>query len=168
MSINKFRKLRNLAIASVAVALSGQALAASPATTNMNVSATVVATCSLTAADMSFGNYSGLAINASAALSITCTNGAPYTIGLSAGLTNDTANNTRQMLNSSNSSSLLSYGLYQDSGSATPWGDATGALVSGNGAGTTQTITVYGKVPEGQLMSKTGTYSDTVVATINY
>lgn len=167
MSVNKFKQFRNFAIATVAVALSGQALAAASTTTNMNVSAQVVATCSLTAADMVFGNYSGLAISSSAALSITCTNGAPYTIGLSAGNATGASTSTRQMVNSTNSTSLLSYGLYQDTGS-TVWGIGADALANQSGSGGAQTVTVHGKVPAGQLTSLTGTYNDVVVATINY
>jgi spore coat protein U-like protein len=168
MSINPLIRSSSLVICAIALAISGQASAAT-ATTSMSVSATVVATCSLTTGAMAFGSYSGTAVSSSADLSITCTDGAPYTIALGAGSGTSATTSARTMVNSADTTSTLSYGLYQDSAFATNWGDTVGTdTLAGTGTGAVQTVSVYGEIPAAQLTSTTGSYADTVVATINY
>lgn len=165
--IKRFQIYRAVAVF-FAVSVAGQAWAAT-ATTNMSVSATVIATCSLTTGAMAFGSYSGTAVSSSADLSITCTGGAPYTIALGAGSGTGATTSARTMVNSADTTSTLSYGLYQDSAFATNWGETVGTdTLAGTGTGAAQTVSVYGEIPAGQLTSTTGTYADTVVATINY
>ncbi|QKZ04335.1 MULTISPECIES: Csu type fimbrial protein [Pseudomonas] len=168
MSTRNLFKAGAFALIGLGVALSGNANA-STATANMSVSATVVATCSVSAGSMAFGSYSGAAVTSSADLSVTCTNDAPYTIALGAGSGTDATTSARLLTNASDSTSTLSYGLYQDSSYATTWGDTTGTdTLAGTGTGAAQTVTVYGKVAADQLTASTGSYSDTVVVTVNY
>jgi len=69
----------------------------------------------------------------------------------------------------------LAYQLYQDSGHSTVWNatnvgtvGGTGG-VSGTGSGSNQTLTVYALIPAGTAVpATTGTYTDTVVVTVNY
>jgi len=58
---------------------------ATTATTTFNVTATVQATCLISANNLGFGTYSGTVINLSTTLSVTCTNSTPYNVGLNAG-----------------------------------------------------------------------------------
>ncbi len=168
MSIRTFSKAGALALIGLGVALCGNASAAT-ATADMSVSATVVASCSVSAGALAFGSYSGSAVTSSAALSVTCTNDAPYTIALGAGSGTDATTSARLLTNASDSTSTLSYGLYQDSSYATTWGDTTGTdTLAGTGTGAAQAITVYGKIAANQLTASTGTYADTVVVTVNY
>jgi spore coat protein U-like protein len=51
------------------------------------VSATVQATCIVSAGAMAFGTYTGVVSNTTATVSVTCTNTTPYNVGLDAGLT---------------------------------------------------------------------------------
>jgi spore coat protein U-like protein len=123
------------------------------------------ATCGVSATDMSFGTYTGVAANATATLSITCSVGSPYSVSLSGG---DHANGaTRRM--ASPSLSYIGFGLFSDGARTTAWGDDTalGASVSGSGSGSTQVRTVYGQTIAGPLPDP-GSYSDTVVVTVGY
>ncbi|EIK95824.1 protein U [Pseudomonas sp. M47T1] len=166
MSTRTFFKAGAVALIGLGVALSGNANAS---TANMSVSATVVATCSVSAGALAFGSYSGTAVTASADLSVTCTNDAPYTIALGAGAGTDATTSARLLTNASDSTSTLSYGLYQDSSYATTWGNTTGTdTLADTGTGAAQTISVYGKIAADQLTASTGSYADTVVVTVNY
>ncbi|WP_455923445.1 Csu type fimbrial protein [Pseudomonas putida] len=168
MSTRTLFKAGAVALIGLGVAFSGAANA-STATANMSVSATVVATCSVSAGSLAFGSYSGTAVTASADLSVTCTNDAPYTIAMDAGTGTDATTSARLLTSSSDSTSTLSYGLYQDSSYATSWGNTTGTdTLAGTGTGAAQTIGVYGKIAASQLSASTGSYADTVVVTVNY
>jgi spore coat protein U-like protein len=66
----------------------------------------------------------------------------------------------------------VAYGLFQDSGRTTNWGDnpppaTTVDTVGGTGAGSAQSLPVYGRIPP-QTTPTQGAYSDTVVVTVYY
>jgi spore coat protein U-like protein len=169
--------LSNAARAASALALAVLAGAASPALAatdagNVNVSATVGASCVITTAPLDFGNYAPLTTNAAAPLDasgslvVQCTGGSGSGIGLGDGL-NFLA--TRRLLNGA--ANYLSYELYRDAGRSLRWGDAviadryaTGFPFAATGS---MTITIYGRVPGGQLVPA-GTYTDTVTATVYF
>ena len=76
-----------LAVAGTLVMAAGAASAASPATTTLNVSATVASNCLVSAAPLAFANYDASGtVDGSADLSVRCSAGTPYTIKLGAGL----------------------------------------------------------------------------------
>jgi spore coat protein U-like protein len=159
------------------LSLSTQAFAGS-ATANMVVSATVVNNCSITAAPLSFGNYDPISANASsgsdltgsADLTVACTVGDSYTINLDQGANPGTGSTdaapARQLVNGSNA---MAYQLYQDSGRSTVWGNTSGTSPSSATASSNApfAVTVYGTVPKGQSLPA-GTYTDTVLATVNF
>src|SRR5512146_781565 len=64
--------------------------------TSFTVTATVATVCSVTATDLAFGAYTNLAIAATSTVSVTCTSGGAYTVGLDDGLYFST---TRRMKN---------------------------------------------------------------------
>ena len=150
---------------------------AQTATSNLAVSATVIANCTIATTPIAFGNYDPVSANAGAAahldstgtVDVACTRGTP---GLRIDL-NTGANaagvvaTTRAM--TAGAGLFLDYELYSDNGRTTLWG-------SGAGSGVTLTppanknvrsTTVYGRVP-GAQDAAAGTYNDTVVATINF
>jgi spore coat protein U-like protein len=148
----------------IALAFAPTSASATTGTANFAVSATVTNTCTISAAALSFGAYTGAAaVTGSSNITVNCTNLAIYTVGLSTGGGTYT---TRTM---ANGTATLGYNLYTTSGDTTVWGDGTGstATVGGVGTGTAQTLTVYGKIPTGEN-SLSGTYSDTITATITY
>jgi spore coat protein U-like protein len=144
-----------------------QASQAATQTTTFGVSATVAATCLINSAGaLSFGSYTGVAINATSNISVSCTNTTPYNMGLNAGTSTGATVTTRKMTGPS--SATLSYALYQDSAHSTNWGNTVGTdTVGGTGNGSAQTLTVYGQVPAAQYPTP-GSYNDTITATLTY
>jgi spore coat protein U-like protein len=129
--------------------------------------------CEITAAPLlDFGAVGGGTtpqLDGALQLTARCTDGLPYTVGLSAG---QVAGNTiadRRLGLDGTGPGLIAYQLYLDSARSQVWGDgATGAVHGDTGTGTDQAITVYGRVPAGQPLPPGGTYRDTVTATIVY
>lgn len=149
------------------LAMSQMALGAATQTASLSVTATVAAKCTIAAPNtLAFGDYDPLvdhassSLDSSATLSVACTKGAPDVwVGLGTG------SNNRQM---SNGSDLLQYELYADAGRSSVWGDSSATGVSYSAASKApQALTVYGRVPAGQDVGA-GSYSDSVVATINF
>ncbi len=60
-------------------------LDAATTTTNLAVTASVAATCTVSATGVSFGNFTGLGLTANGSLSVNCVSGAAYTVALAAG-----------------------------------------------------------------------------------
>ena len=158
--------LRGIAIllALLAACLPAQALAAT-ATTTFAVTATVISVCSVSALPLSFGNYSpisGTALDATTTVTALCTLSLPYTIGLDDGV-NASGSQRRMAL----VAATLNYELYSDSSRTQRWGSAGGQLVSGTGSGLNQNLTVYGRVPAGQVVGA-GAFADVITVTITF
>ena len=118
---------------------------------------------SITVTALAFGNYTGAAISSAATVTVNCSNGFAYTIGLDTGYSNNTS--ARTMLSGSNP---LSYGLYKDAAHTNNWGDNNGVdTLNGTGTGANQTVTIYGRVPAGQLAAP-GSYSESPSLMIVY
>lgn len=140
------------------------AFAATPVSTTFAVTATVQATCVVSATSMVFGTYTGLVAASSSTVSVTCTNTTPYNVGLDAGLAGGTVA-TRSM---KSGAVLLNYKLTRDAAFAQNWGITSGTDTSaGTGNGSAQAITVYGQVPAGQYVTP-GAYTDSITATVTY
>jgi spore coat protein U-like protein len=144
--------------------------AAVTTTSTMQVTAQVTATCTVSAADLNFGPYTGGTasnLDATTTITATCPPGQGYTIGLNEG-TGTGATVTNRLMTLSSGGATLNYGLFSDSARATHWTDIGGAnTVPGTGDGAGQPITVYGRVPSGQNV-RTGTYQDTITVTMDY
>ena len=138
---------------------------AATATTTFAVTATVVATCLVSATALGFGNYTGVIDPATSTVSVTCTNTTPYTVALSAGLGSGATVANRSM---TGGAVLLGYGLFRDAGHTLNWGLTPGTdTVAGTGNGAAQPITVYGQIPASEFVAP-GAYSDTITATVTY
>jgi spore coat protein U-like protein len=154
------------AVAVLALAFGSTSASAATATATFGVSATVQATCLISASSMAFGTYTGTLSSTSTTVSVTCTNTTTYNVGLSAGLATGATVTARKMTGPN--SALLNYALYQDSAHTTNWGQTVNTdTVAGTGDGSAQSITVYGQVAAGQYVEP-GAYSDTITATITY
>lgn len=131
--------------------------------TSFTVTATVATVCSVTATDLSFGAYDAVLGNvATNTVSVTCTSGGGYTVGLDNGLYFST---TRRMKNAG--TDYLGYELYKEVGHTNRWGSSGGDLVSGIGSGAAQALTVYGNLPAGQGLIA-GSYTDIIQVTVTY
>jgi spore coat protein U-like protein len=156
---------------------SDQTAVAATATSNFTVTATVVASCTISTTAIGFGNYDPVVANATTpvdangTVTVACTSGASTTIGMSQGA-NQTGTSTaaapaRQM--ASGATNRMRYDLYQDPARATVWGDVgTAAAETYNSTSKAATIlNIYGRIPSGQDVV-TGAYTDTVTATIQF
>ena len=161
-------------------------LAASPAlagsaTANVSVSANIANVCTISTSAVAFGAYDPIVTNASTpldasgAVTITCTKGASTTVGL--GLGANAAGSVRKMKDSG--SNLLTYELYQPPSttpaaacsfsSPTVWGNSGAGLFTPASAPDKngRTYNICGQIASGQDLPF-GSYTDTVVATVNF
>lgn len=142
---------------------------ATDATTTMGVSATVLNACLVSATNMAFGTYdptSSVPTDATSSISVTCTPGTLFNVGLNAGTTGGATVTTRQMLKGA---SPLSYSLYSNAGRSTNWGNTSGTdTVAQTATGILpMSFTVYGRIPAQQSVAA-GNYTDTVTVTVSY
>ena len=145
-----------------AIASSSSAFAQSK-TANFDVSIQVLSTCAISASNMTFSSITtGTTSNtdATSSLTVNCSQGTPYTISLGNGAN---YSNIRRM---AWGGSHVEYALYQDSSRSQEWANQNPK--AGTGSGADQTITVFGRIPSGQNVTNTGSYGDTVIATITY
>jgi spore coat protein U-like protein len=183
-----FKKLAITVAAAALTGISATALAQT-ATSNLSVTASVAQRCSISATPVAFGAYdpvsthsagTGVDLNATGALSVTCTKnsaGVTITLGLGANFTGT----TRRLANGA-STEFLTYELYHASTTApgavctfpgtTVWGTAGAGIftptgVANWGANSAKTFNVCGTVAKGQDAAF-DSYTDTVVATVNF
>lgn len=136
-------------------------------TSRFNATARVQNTCKLAVKDLDFGAQGVLSgsLDRATTIDATCTAGTPYTIAIGQGLSGTTDPARRRM---SKGAEGVTYGLYRDSGRSLPWGWTAGSNAdAGIGAGSRQSIPVYGRAPA-QATPSPGVYTDTVVVTLTY
>lgn len=172
--------LSKILAAAVLLASAGLAQAAGSATADIAVSATIVAKCTISTTAVAFGDYdpvTGSNVTTAGSVIVGCTKGST---GLWIGLgTGSHATTGRNMLGGT-SGDLLAYSLVK------PTGNTVGAACPAFGAGAawentsatalnledspgkaTRTYKVCGEIASGQDKA-VDTYSDTVIATINF
>jgi len=150
---------------------------ASTDTSNMNVTANIDMNCTITTADIAFGEYkpttdhASTALTANGAVSTTCTVGSTGKIiigqGEHPGSGSSDAVPVRRMA-LSDDSSYLNYQVYSDEGRSTAWTNEVASGVGYTASGSAQNMTVYGKVAAGQTTAEKGSYADVLVVTVNY
>jgi spore coat protein U-like protein len=146
-------------------------------TSSVQVSTSVSASCTIGTAAIAFAPYDPVNAHATSAddqsgdIVIRCTKG---TSGITIDLGNG-AHNTgqqRRMANLTSSSTFINYEVYKETSRVSVWGAGDGGSVrSGadlNGTGSVVAVTMYGRIPPGQLGAIAGPYSDTLVSTINF
>lgn len=135
-------------------------------TVSFPVTANVPPDCTFSAADLVFGTYSSAQLDAQSQISLTCTSGTAWNLGLNQGSFAGATVTTRKM--SGPGVSSMSYSLYRNSTRTLNWGNTVGTdTVAGTGTGSSQSVTVYGRVPGGQSLPA-GSYQDTIIATITF
>jgi spore coat protein U-like protein len=138
------------------------------ATGILNVSATVVATCSVSTTAVNFGNYQGADLYSTGDVAVTCSQGTPYNIALDAGQNFD---GSRKI---GNGVDAIPYALCQYGPCVGQWGDASygdtysaGYSLADTGNGASQSHTVYGWLLGTGPVSP-GNYTDVVNVTVYY
>ncbi len=115
----------------------------------------------ITPSPLAFLDFTGSLKNANSSISVTCTSGTLYTVGLSGGSCS-VAN--RCMKSGGNS---LAYNLYTDSAHTHVWTALGGGNTPTYSAGT-HTFTVYGQIPAVSPLPPTGDYQDSIIVTVEY
>jgi spore coat protein U-like protein len=139
----------------------------STAPVTFEATANVLPSCSVSAGDMTFPD--GLSptrdITAVSQLSIACTGGASYEVGLSAGTGAGATIAARKMTGPGGAT--IMYSLYKDASNQQLWGDMPGFTSTGSGDGGAQTLRVYGLAPR-QSAPAPGRYADVINVVISY
>lgn len=160
---------RLLLTLTIGCAVLPSAASAQSAQTTMDVSATVVKACLVSATNLAFGSYDPTATSpadATGAITVTCTPGTGFTVGLNAGTTSGSTVSDRKMASGSN---RLGYAMYSDAAHTTNWGNTPGSDTSAAITATTtpSVLSVYGRMPAQQLVAA-GSYTDTLTVTVSY
>ncbi|MFZ9405995.1 MAG: spore coat U domain-containing protein [Burkholderiaceae bacterium] len=169
MTLHRIRFSFPMILIAIANALViGQARAATE-TATFQVTATVPSQCTtLTTNALAFGTYdptSATATDASATLSIKCSQGAAITVDLNAGTTAGATVAQRKLASGANT---LNYNLYTSAARTTVWGGANTVSGTGQGLDTATSFTVHGRIAAGQTQAAPGSYSDTITVTVSY
>lgn len=169
-------KLLWLGLLAVALGeLPGLARAQTSSTTtpsiHFTISLDVTGGCTITASASAISfpqtQMLGTAETTTLPISVTCSPGVAYTVGIGAG-TAGTVTSRLMSLHSGGSSATIPYGLYQDAADTTPWGDTTSTEEAGTGNGSAQTLTVYAQVPAASTPPAVGIYGDYLPITVTY
>jgi len=153
----------------ILVVVQGIAQAAVRAVNNqstIDVTATVQPSCTIFANDLLFeitnfnkkNSYIG-----KTTLSLLCTKGTSFSIGLDKGSAPGATIINSKM---KNRASYLNYSLYRDNGNNLVWGNSQGNTLTGIATGERQTFTLYAKIPAGQI-SAPGKYLDSINVVVN-
>lgn len=167
-TMNLMRRALLIGGAVMAVAAGIPGADAATVTNTFQVRITLTNACDVTTTaptTLDFGSHGLLSANVdqTSTITVTCTSGAAYNIGLDGGGAADI--NARVMANGTDH---VGYQLYQPSGYTTVWGNTVGTdTVSSTGTGTAQTFTVNGRVPP-QTTPPAATYTDTITVTVTY
>jgi spore coat protein U-like protein len=127
----------------------------------------VAQSCTAYASGIAFGTYSqGTNDDVTGTVTVTCTNGTAYHIGLNAGIAPGATVTNRMLTGGSGGQGSMTYQLFSDAGRSTNWGNTSGTnWVAGVGTGSAQVFTVYARIP-GTDFGVLGNFSDTVTASI--
>lgn len=148
-----------------------QAVSAQAETTSatMAISATVVETCSVAASPLSFrlANTPGLSATAQSTIALSCNSATGFEIALDPGA--NAAGDIRHMVDMA-SGAALEYEIYSDAARSSPWGNNAGVdTVAGAAeAGRDVVLTAYGSIVPSMVELAPGTYTDTIVVTVNF
>ena len=160
----RFVLIMSLIVASIGPSM----VRAATVTTTFQVSATVLGSCAVSATSLAFGNYDQAAVtplDATNTVTVNCTIGTVYNIGLGAGGGTGATVDIRKMSTGANT---LDYTIYKETGRTTVWGNTVSTNTISATALVTPTVhTAYGRVSTGQNVPA-GTYTDTITVTVNY
>ena len=152
------------------------AIFAGTATDNMAVTTDVGISCTITVADLTFTSYDptyGVDNDSTGSVTSTCTTGGAVVLTLGQGA-NATSSSTdaapiRRMVGTTGAAAgtFLNYGLYQEGGRTTVFGNTSDTGGSFTATGGADVTTVYGRIPKEQAAA-VGSFVDSVSVTLTY
>lgn len=160
------RNLRALAAALLAGAAAGGALAGG---------------CTVSSSGLAFGAYQPLTFagkltsidrTSDATVSVVCTGivtGGDFTLSLGPSSVGNSMN--PRLMSNPQGGTNMQFNIYREASYLTVWGDGSGgSLIAGTipTGSSSQSFTVYGKVPAGQSTLRVGSYSASLVMTVTY
>ena len=143
---------------------------AATSTNTMNVKITITSECKVqSASDLDFESHGVLDATLdeqTSTITVQCTNGTGYKVGLSKGGGAGATEDTRRMTGPG--SSTIAYKIFSDPNRTQIWGETIDTnTIAGIGNGAAQEFTAYGMVPA-QTTPTPGAYSDVVTVTVSY
>jgi len=134
--------------------------------TTFPVTAHEAPTCTISATNLLFGDYTEAQLDGQSAITLACTHTTPWVVGLNQGTSPGATVTTRKMTGPGGTS--LSYGLFQNGARTVNWGNTAGIdTVQGTGTGDPQNLNVYGRIPASQTLGAGG-YRDMITATLTF
>ena len=171
-------KLKGAIVSAMLVGTAALSVPASAGTgvADMTVSADIGMNCTISTTNISFGAYNPIdthasaALNADGAVSTTCTVGSTgkVIIGQGLGLGGGTDDAPVRRMGGPGEGDYLNYQVYSDAGLTSVWTNEVASGVGYTASGSAQVLPVHGSVPGGQTSATEGSYSDTLVVTVNY
>lgn len=164
------RKILPCLIAGVGmVTASASPAQASNVQTTMAVTTTNVNSCVVSALPLAFGalnQVSGTATDSQTTITVACTLGVAYNVGLDAGLH---ASGAVRQMQAVAGTAVIPYAVYSDAARTTLWGNTVGTdTVARTAAATPSLLTVYGRIPANAPMASGGAYADLVTVTVTF
>lgn len=133
--------------------------------TSLPVSASVAASCAISANPLAFGAYTGAQVDTTTLIIVNCTNTTPWYVNLDDGR-NPGGGFIPQMAGPNNA--RMRYSKYRDSARSQYWGNTYGGDgISGSGDGQAQPLTVYARLFGGSN-AVPGAYTDTITVKVTY
>ena len=133
---------------------------------NVNVGSTVISACLVVGSVIAFGAYASSQVDQSGNITVICTFGTSYNVGLDAGSGTGATTAVRKLTGLGGGQ--LNYALYRNSGRTNLWGSTVGTdTLAATATGLLQTHTVYGRIAAGQAPAP-DIYTDTVTITLTY
>lgn len=152
------------------------AIFAGTATDNMAVTTDVGISCTITVADLTFTSYDptyGVDNDSTGSVTSTCTTGGAVVLTLGQGANADSSSTDaapiRRMIGTTGAAAgtFLNYGLYQEGGRTTVFGNTSDTGGSFTATGGADVTTVYGRIPKEQAAA-VGSFVDSVSVTLTY
>ena len=161
--------LIRLSAVSAALFAAASVVQASTVQTTMAVTASTSNSCAVAAAPLAFGTVnqiSGTATDSQTTITVTCTPGVAFNVGLDGGA--HQTGGVRQM-QAVAGSALIPYSVFSDAGHTTSWGNTVGTdTVARTATVTPATLTVYGRIAGNAGLVAAGAYADLVTVTVTF
>ena len=140
---------------------------ATAVTASFGVSVTVDGACTASVSSARLGNHIRRIVNATSAVSVSCTHSTPYNVGLSEGSELSATVVNRTMVGPG-ASPLRAFVAKPGTGELANWVNAIGMnIVSETGSGSSQVSSVLGEILWGQDVQD-GTNTDTITVWVSY